>query len=83
MEIDQKSISQLIDELVTTLIKCYMAQETLMSSVDETVVAKAARIAQQTNARRNQLMRAIDQRLGETEITPTEKSYAEELDERG
>ena len=76
--IETKSIGTLIDELVTTNIKCYMAQETIMAYADSDkrhIVADAVYEAQHLNARRSQLIRAIDRRLGEESITQTAKTY--------
>lgn len=73
--IEQKSIATLIDELVTTSQKCWAAQEAVMRETDATKIAEAAKIAQQTNARRNALIRAIDARLGEVN-TQLPKTYA-------
>jgi len=75
MEIDKKSIGVLVDELITTSLKCWFAQEVVMSSEDEKELAKAAKQAQLMNARRNSLIRAIDTRLGEENISPTGKTY--------
>jgi hypothetical protein len=75
MKIDRKSIGVLIDELITTSLKCWFAQEVVMSSDDETELAIAAKKAQLMNARRNALIRAIDERLGESDISPTDKTY--------
>jgi hypothetical protein len=71
-----KSIGTLIDELITTSMKCWYAQETVMNETDVNKVAAAAKQAQQLNARRNKLIRAIDERLGDGAITLTEKTYA-------
>lgn len=68
----QKSPSELIDSLITTNIKCFMAQEKLMQNQD---IEKNAKLAQQLNARRNKLMIEIDKVLGYIEIAPTEKTY--------
>lgn len=73
--IDLKSIGTLIDELITTNIKCFMAQEKLMITDDDTTAANAARSAQRLNARRGDLIRAIDECLGDEDITQTEKTY--------
>jgi hypothetical protein len=75
MKVDVKSIGILIDELITTDIKCFMAQEDISSAKDDTAVADTARKAQQLNARRNQLIRAIDERIGEEVLTVSEKTY--------
>jgi hypothetical protein len=76
MDIDQKSIGFLIDELITTSMKCWFAQETIMNTDDEEKLAIAAKKAQLLNARRNAIIRAIDKRLGEEDISPTDKTYA-------
>ena len=76
MDIGKKSIGVLIDELITTSLKCWFAQEVVMSSKDEKELAIAAKRAQLMNARRNALIRAIDERLGEGDISPTDKTYA-------
>ena len=75
MKVDVKSIGILIDELITTDIKCFMAQEDISSAKDNDAVADAARKAQELNARRNQLIRAIDERIGEEVLTVSEKTY--------
>jgi len=71
-----KSIGTLIDELFTTNMKCWFAQETVMHETDIEKVATAAKQAQVLNARRNKLIRAIDERLGDGAISQTEKTYA-------
>lgn len=78
MGIELKSTAMLIDELFTTLIKCWHFQEIVMSSSDTSEIARAAKGAQETNARRNALIRAIDERLGEGETTALIKSYTPE-----
>ena len=75
MDIGKKSIGVLIDELITTSLKCWFAQEVIMSSKDDAQTASAAKTAQQMNARRNSLIREIDMRFGEQHYSPTEKSY--------
>ena len=74
-DITTKSTATLIDELISTNIKCWFAQEDVMKETDPDKVTKAAKLAQITNARRNELIRAIDARLGETN-TPLGKTYA-------
>ena len=75
MDVSKKSLSMLVDELITTNIKCWFAQEILMSSTNDKDTAKAAKDAQGLNARRNALMRAIDGMVGQGSITLTEKTY--------
>jgi len=73
-DIDIKSMGELVDDLITTNIKCYMAQEIIMHGDNDAEVAKAARNAQRLNARRNALMRKISERSGD-KFTVTGKTY--------
>jgi len=75
MDISKKSIGVLIDELITTDIKCWFAQEKLLAGKDDHEVAEAAKDAQALNARRNQLIRVIDEILGQGGISLLRKSY--------
>lgn len=75
MDITKKSTAVLIDELITTVIKCFMAQEKVMGGETDEYVATAAKDAQKLNARRNMLIRAIDERLEEAEFSLTGKTY--------
>jgi len=63
VNIIEKTIAELLDELITTSLKCWFAQETVCSESDPQKVAEAAKLAQETNARRNALMRAINNKL--------------------
>ena len=78
-DIEIKSTSYLIDQLFTTLFKCWWAQEKIM---DESLPTEerldAAINAQVMNRQRAQLMRLIDERLGEGERSVLEKTYAKE-----
>lgn len=65
MGVETKTFSMLLDEFVTNQIRCWFAQEEVMHAVGDEAVAKAAKDAQRTNARRNQLMRAIDDHFGD------------------
>jgi hypothetical protein len=76
MGIETKSVGMLVDELCTISQKCFKAQDNLMN----TNLTDSARLmfaiqAQQLNKKRNELIRAIDTILGQTEISPTEKTY--------
>lgn len=75
MGITVKSTAVLIDELITTSLKCWFAQEDVMQGSTAEEIAEAAIIAQRTNARRNELIRAIDERLGDLDNSPLEKTY--------
>ena len=69
----------LIDELFTTLFKCWYAQEDIMNEALSTEKRLNAAIkAQEYNAKRAKLMRLIDERLGEGERSVLEKTYAKE-----
>lgn len=77
MGIETKTLGILIDELITTDLKCWFAQENLMNtSLTETQRLEAAIKTQEFNNRRNQLIRAIDAKMGEAGATYTDKSYA-------
>lgn len=74
--IQQKTLGMLTDELGTTLIKCFMAQEDIMNPELDTVKQKDAAVrAQELNARRNKLIRAIDEIFGFVDNSHTAKTY--------
>ncbi len=76
MDISVKTIGELIDALVTVDIRCWMAQDEIMDeSLSPEKRLQAAIVAQKSNARRTQLMKAIDERLGEGETAGFTKSY--------
>ena len=75
MGIATKSIGFLIDELSITNLRCWFAQEDIMNkSLTEAERLEAAINAQTQNAKRTELIRAIDSKLGE-EYTNTSKTY--------
>ncbi len=69
-------VGALIAELIEALLKCWQAQEVVMTSHDDKIVAAAAKDAQHLNAVRNSLIRSIDAALGDESITVTEKTYS-------
>lgn len=74
--IAERSISDLIDGLITASIKCFLAQDRIMDkSLSDEERLEAAETAQITNARRNQFKRAIDNKLGEADIMELKKTY--------
>lgn len=76
MGVERKTIGELIDQLVTTDIRTWNAQDDLMDkSLSEKERLDAAILAQKSNARRTQLMKAIDEVLGDGDITGFTKSY--------
>ncbi len=75
-DISQKTIAVLIDELITADIRCWMAQDKVMNeTLSEQERFRAALIAQDSNRRRSDLMRAIDERLGEGKFAGMKKNY--------
>lgn len=78
MGIENKTVGFLIDELITTDIKCFMAQDALMDlTLSEEERLQAAIRTQETNSRRNELIRAIDNILGQGAYSVTSKTYTE------
>lgn len=76
MGIETKTTAILIDELVTTLIKCYMAQDRIFNeSLSQEERFKASQDTHALNARRNRLIRAIDEQLGDATNSPSTKTY--------
>ena len=77
--ISEKTFGVLTDELATVTIKCFYEQEKIRNpklTVDEQNLA--AHKAQEFNAKRNDLIRAMDKMLGQIENSPTEKTYNKE-----
>ncbi len=75
MDISKKSLGALIDELITADIRCWFAQETVKNGETDEEVAEAGRSAQTFNTRRNDLIRAINERVGEADFSPSQKTY--------
>jgi hypothetical protein len=70
-----KTIGELIDSLITTNLRCWMAQEDIMNeSLSEHDRLQAAIKAQEQNAKRSQLIGAINEFFGEKGFTAT-KTY--------
>jgi hypothetical protein len=70
-----KTIGELIDSLITTDLRCWMAQEDIMNeSLSTEKRLEAAIRAQEQNAKRSQLIAAINEVFGETGFTGT-KTY--------
>lgn len=81
----QKTIGELIDSLITTDLRCWMAQEEIMDeSLTEHSRLQAAIRAQEQNAKRSQLIAAINEEFGETGFTGTKTyTYFKEEDKNG
>lgn len=76
MSIAEKTLGQLIDELITTDLRCWFAQEDIMNeNLTEQDRLTAAIRAQQQNAKRTELIRAIDSLTSGTEFSNTTKTY--------
>jgi molybdopterin biosynthesis enzyme MoaB len=70
MGIETKSLSFLIDQLITVSHRCWDAQNLIMDeSLSESARLQAAIRAQEQNAIRSQLMKAIDEMTGNGEFT--------------
>lgn len=66
----------LLDEFVTNQLRCWFAQEDIMNEeLSEEERLAGAILAQQTNAKRSALIRELDRRFGDGDITVAEKSY--------
>jgi hypothetical protein len=76
MDIKQKTLGMLIDELITTSMKCWYAQEVMNEvGTPDGLIAEAFKKAQTLNARRNALIKAIDEIVGQADFSPTGKTY--------
>ena len=70
MDIRTKSIGFLFDQLITTNLRCWFAQEDIMNpDLPESKRLEAAVRAQAQNGIRSKLIKAIDEVLGEGDIT--------------
>ena len=82
-DIEIKSIGFIFDELCTTSQRCWNFQEKIMDtnlSTEERL--NAAIRAQESNDKRNRLIRAIDRRLGEGNLSPDSKTYHTYFEEK-
>jgi len=70
MDISTKSLGFLIDQLITTDLRCWEAQEQIMNeSLSDRERLDAAIRAQEQNAKRSQLMKAIDDMVDQGEFS--------------
>lgn len=70
MDIEKKSIGFLFDQLITTDLRCWFAQEDIMNeSLSTEERLQAAIKAQEQNAKRAKLMQAIDNFFGQADIS--------------
>jgi hypothetical protein len=75
MDIAKKTIGELIDGLVTTNLRCWTYQENLLNeSFTDEQRLKFAIMAQEQNAKRSQLIGAINEYFKEQGFTST-KTY--------
>lgn len=79
MDVTTKSIGELVDALITADLRCWFAQETLKdTSLSEHDRLEAALTAQRQNALRSELIRAINNSLGqESSTVGVKKTYSE------
>jgi hypothetical protein len=83
MTILEKTPGQLVDELITTNLRCWFAQEDIMNSeLSQEQRLQAAVRAQQQNSKRTELIRAIDSLLANTEFSNTTKTYHSYLEKK-
>jgi len=76
MDIAFKSLGELVDQLITTDLKCWYGQEIMKDpNATDKELADAFKLVQETNDRRNRLIRAIDERVGEADGSPSAKTY--------
>jgi len=69
-DIGQKSIGSLIDSLITCSVRCWHNQDDLMNmALSEKERLAAAVSAQKQNALRSQLIKKIDESLGDGDIS--------------
>lgn len=84
MDITRKSIGMMIDELITTNLRCWMAQEDIMKTELSTEKrVEAAERAQIMNARRSALVKAIDEILDKDAVSYASKTYYTYLQKKG
>lgn len=77
-----KTVGELIDALITTDIKCFMAQEKQANpNLTDWERLANANLTMELNKKRCNLTRAIDQVLGFSSGTVTPKTYLEHLEE--
>lgn len=74
--ISEKTPGMLLDELSTTIIKCFLAQEDILNPLkSKEEQSDAAHRAQELNARRNKLIRALDSYFNLEDNSHTSKTY--------
>jgi hypothetical protein len=84
MNINQKTLSFLIDSLVTSDLRCWFSQEKIMDeSLSDKERLDAAIRAQEQNAIRSELMKAIDEMVGQGKFSSGgKKSYYTYFDKK-
>lgn len=76
MGIETKSLAFMIDQLGTTLLRCWFAQERIMdTNLTDAERLAAAITAQEQNAIRSKLMKAIDDATGQENSMGGNKTY--------
>lgn len=76
MDISRKSLAIMIDELITTNLRCWFAQEDIMNkNLSDEKRLEAAERAQVMNARRSALIKAIDELADKEGVSTVAKTY--------
>jgi hypothetical protein len=76
MGIETKSLAFMIDQLITTDLRCWFAQERIMDiTLPESERLDAAIMAQEQNSIRSKLMKAIDDMTGQENSMGGNKTY--------
>ena len=75
-DITTKTTAQLLDEFVTNQLRCWFSQEDIYNeSLSDEERLQAAIRAQETNSKRTELIRVLDERLNSPGVTNTSKTY--------
>lgn len=75
-DIEIKTTAQLLDEFVTNQLRCWFSQEDIYNeSLSDEERLQAAIRAQETNSKRTELIRILDERFNSPGTTNTSKTY--------
>ena len=78
MGVEVKSLGMLVDELSITNLKCFISIDKLNEYTEKGMKIEAgeqAMLVHKLNQRRNKLIQAIDERMGDSENSTTDKMY--------
>lgn len=75
-DIEIKTTAQLLDEFITNQLRCWFSQEDIYNeSLSDEERLQAAIRAQETNSKRTELIRILDERFNSPGTTNTSKTY--------